>query len=140
MTLDEYNLVVASGITTFNVSYVNTYSGLGNHSLFQRGQYKVAGDVLIFPDNTVLISPMETYDPYYETASVVIRGANGTQTVDSINAQYIVDAGYVEVLEYTVEEYDNGTASTNFTGYEVIDSGLSSTNYSGLETILGGVA
>lgn len=140
MTLDEYNIVVASGITTFNVSYVNTYSGLGNHSLFQRGQYKVAGDILIFPDHTVLISPIETYDPYYTTASVVIRGANGTQTVDSINAQYIVDAGYVDVLEYTVEEYDNKTASTDFTGAEVIDSGLSSTNYSGLETILGGVA
>jgi hypothetical protein len=140
MTLDEYNLAIASGITTFNVSYINTYAGLGDHRLFQRGQYKVAGDVLIFPDNTVLLSPIETYDPYLQTARVVIRGANGTQTVNTTDAQYIVNAGYVEVLTYTVEAYDNGTASTNFTGYEVIDSGSSSTNYSGLELILGGVA
>ena len=140
MTLDEYNLAVSSGVTTFNVSYINTYKGLGEHRLFQRGQYQVAGDVLIFPDHTVLVSPVETYDPYFATASTVIRGANGTQTVTSTDAQYIVDAGYVEVLTYTYEAYDNGTASTNFTGMEVIDSGSASTNYTGLELILGGVA
>jgi hypothetical protein len=140
MTLDEYNLAVASGVTTFYVSYVNTFKGLGEHRLFQSGSYQVAGDVLIFPDNTVLVSPNETYDPYFETASTVIRGANGTQAVDSINAQYIVDAGYVEVLTLTYESYDNGTAYTDFTGAEVIDFGLSNTDYSGLELILGGAA
>jgi hypothetical protein len=140
MTLDEYNAAKNAGITTFNVSYVNTYSGLGDHRLFQRGTYQVAGDVLIFPDHTVLVSPVETYDPYIQTASIVIRGANGTQTIDSVNAQYIVDAGYVEVLSYTAEAYDNGKASTNFTGAEVIDFGLSNTNYTSLELITGGVA
>jgi hypothetical protein len=140
MTLEEYNDAVASGVTTFYVSYVNTYAGLGTHRVFQRGTYQVAGDVLIFPDHTVLISPMETYDPYFQTASVVIRGANGTQTVDSINAQYIVDAGYVEVLTLTYEAYDNSTASTNFTGAEVLDFGLSNSSYTGTELISGGVA
>lgn len=140
MTLEEYNLLVAEGTTAFNVSYVNTYSGLGTDRLFQYGTFSIAGDVLIFPDNSVLLSSAETYDPYYTEASTVIRGANGTQTVNAADAQKIVDAGYVEVLVYTPEIWDNGTASTNFTGAEVIDFGLSNTNYSGLELILGGVA
>jgi hypothetical protein len=140
MTLDEYNTLVASGVTTFNVSYVNTFQGLGTDRLFRYGNYQVAGDILIYPDNSVEISPMETYDPNFTTATTVIRGANGTQTVDATNAQYIVDAGYVNVLQYGYESYDNGTASTDFTGEEVFDFGLSDTDYTGLELILGGVA
>jgi hypothetical protein len=140
MTLEEYNFLVAEGTTEFNVSYVNTYKGLGTDRLFQEGTFTIAGDVLIFPDNSVLISSAETYDPYFAQASTVIRGANGTQTVNATDAQKIVDAGYVEVLVYTPETWDNGTASTNFTGAEVIDFGLSNTNYSGLEQIIGGVA
>ena len=140
MTLDEYNQAVASGVTTFNVYYVNTYTGLGKHRLFQEGTYSIAGDVLIFPDNSVLISPQETYDPYYSTASTVIRFADGRPTVGIEDAQKIVDAGYVSVLTLTYEEYDNGTASTNFTGVEVIEGGLSNTNYTGIELITGGVA
>jgi len=124
MTLDEYNLLVASGVTTFNVSYVNTYSGLGDDRLFQRGTFQVAGDVLIFADGSVLVSEMETYDPYFNEAVTVIRGANGTQTVSASDAQKIVDAGYPNVLVYTIEVYDNGTASTNFTGIETIDGGV----------------
>jgi len=141
MTLDEYNALVNAGVTTFNVSYINTYQGLGEKErIFQRGRYYVAGDVLIFPDNTVLISPQETYDPYFTSARVVIRGANGTQTVGATDAQYIVDAGYVNVLTYTFESYNNGYAATDFTSAEVIDSGASSTDYTGLELITGGVA
>lgn len=140
MTLDEYNNLVASGVTTFNVSYVNTFQGLGTDRLFRYGNYQVAGDVLIYPDNSVEISPMETYDPNYTTATTVIRGADGSQTVDATNAQYIVDAGYVSILQYAYEAYDNGTASTDFTGVEVLDFGLANTNYTGLELIQGGVA
>jgi hypothetical protein len=141
MTLDEYNDLVAAGVTTFNVSYINTYKGLGSiDRIFQYGRYSVAGDVLIFPDNTVLISSQETYDSYFTQARVAIRGANGTQTVNATDAQYIVNAGYVNVLTYTFDSYDNGTASTDFTGQEVIDSGYAGTNYTGLELITGGVA
>jgi len=44
------------------------------------------------------------------------------------------------VLVYTIEVYDNGTASTNFTGVETIGEALSNTNFTGIETIDGGVA
>lgn len=141
MTLSEYNLLVASGVTAFNVSYINTYKGLGSRDrIFQRGQYQVAGDVIIFNDGSVLASPQETYDPYFTEGKTVIRGANGTQTVNLEDAELIVAAGYVSLLEYLIEPYDNGTADTDFTGAEVIDSGLSDTDYTGLELILGGVA
>lgn len=137
MTLDEYNLLVTQGTTSFDVSYVNTYSGLGAHPIFQRGTFTVTGDVLIFPDGSVLLSPMETYDAYYSQAVKVIKGSG---TVDLIDAQKIVDAGYVDVLTYSIESYDNGTASTNFTGVEVLEGGLSNTDFTGIELITGGVA
>lgn len=140
MTLTEYNELVASGVTTFNVYYVNTYSGLGSDRLFQRGTFQVAGDILFFADGSVIISPMETYDGWNAEAQKVIRGANGTQTVNATEAQQIVDAGYVEVLTYSIEAYDNGTASTNFTGVEIIEGGLSNTDFTGIELISGGVA
>lgn len=140
MTLDEYNALVASGVTAFNTSYITTYSGLGEDRLFQRGTFRVAGDILFMPDGSVIVSPMETYDGYNTEATRVIRGADGTQTVNATEAQKIVDAGYVEVLTYSIEAYDNGTASTNFTGVEVIEGGLSNTNFTGIELISGGVA
>jgi hypothetical protein len=140
MTLDEYYALKNAGVNRFNVSYVNTYKGLGRERIFQTGWYSIAGDVLIFPDNTVLLSPQETYDPYYTTARVAIRGADGSQTVSVEDAQYIVDAGYVSVLRYVIDSYDNGTASTNFTGVETLYFGYANTDYTGLEIISGGVA